>query len=397
MPTYEKLNGLISVFSNSPGMPTGYGEQSRLLVDRLIRHGLDTAILSNYGNEGVIRDYKTGHGKAKHYPKSFAPHSVDTINLWHGQHRLGKEDLPHALLTLYDVWVLAQLQFDGPILAWVPIDHVNIPGAVRAVLEKDNVHPIAMAPHGKRLLDARGIEADYVPHAINTSVFKPSSASASKKIRTQLSVDDETFLVSMVVANKANGMFHRKAIAENVLAFASFHKEYPNSKLYMHTESRPILGGVDLGKLFESLGLTTDDVLTANGDELMIGLPQKTMADIYSASDILLAATYGEGFGVPVIEAQACGTKVITSNATASQDLAGESSYLVDGQLWWNMAQSAYFQIPSITHIYSALVDAYNKWDGNKADSVSVEFAKQFDVELVWRDYWMPTLRKHFA
>jgi glycosyltransferase involved in cell wall biosynthesis len=397
MPIHEKLNGLVSVYSNSPGMPTGYGEQMRLLIDRLVRHGLDTAILSNYGNEGQIAEYKTPYGKIPHYPRSFVPHSVDTLNLWHDHHRAGKDHLPQALFTLYDVWVLGQVPLPKNTLCWVPIDHITMPGMVRAVLERPEVHPITMAPHGKRVLDARGIENTYIPHSIDTAIFKPASATAVKKIRNQLGVADDVFLVTMVAANKANGNIHRKALAENVMAFASFHKQYPKSKLYMHTESRPLLGGIDLASLFESLGLGKDDVVTADGNELMIGLPQATLRDIYSASDVLLAASYGEGFGVPVIEAQACGTPVITSNATATKDLAGESSYLVNGQLFWDMTQNAYLQIPSVTEIYSALVELYNKWDGNGTDDVSVAFAKQFDVEVVWRDYWMPLLKRYFA
>jgi len=33
------------------------------------------------------------------------PYSDDVINLWHETHREKHLDLPHFLLTLYDVWV----------------------------------------------------------------------------------------------------------------------------------------------------------------------------------------------------------------------------------------------------------------------------------------------------
>lgn len=397
MPTYEKLNGVVSVFSNSPTVPSGYGQQMAHLIPHLVRHGLDTAILSNYGNEAQVTEFKTPYGKATHYPKSFIPHSVDTIAMRHNQHRAGKEHMPHALITLYDVWVLNKLEFDGPILSWVPIDHVTIPGPVRQFLERPNVHAIAMAPHGKQLFDERGIASTYIPHAIDTSVFKPSSPSATKRIRTKLGVSDDTFLATMVAANKGNGYYHRKALAENIMAFAAFHKEHPNSKLYLHTDPRPHIGGIDLAALFESLGLTTDTVLVADGDELMVGLPQKTLADIYSASDVLLAASYGEGFGVPVIESQACGTPVITSNWAATKDLAGPSSSLVDGQLWWNQTQRAFFQIPFVGHIYRALNEHYENHTSNTTDSSSVQFASEFGIEKVWQNYWMPFLRERFG
>ena len=47
-----KLKGTVTVFSNSPGAPTGYGQQTEYLVTRMKRDGLDVAVQSNYGIEG---------------------------------------------------------------------------------------------------------------------------------------------------------------------------------------------------------------------------------------------------------------------------------------------------------------------------------------------------------
>ena len=54
MATYEKIKGLISLASNSPWAPTGYGMQANHLVDNFVRHGIRTAVLSNYGQEGQV-------------------------------------------------------------------------------------------------------------------------------------------------------------------------------------------------------------------------------------------------------------------------------------------------------------------------------------------------------
>jgi hypothetical protein len=47
--TYEQIDGHVSFVSNSPGQPTGYGQQGAMLVERMVRHGLKVAALSNYG------------------------------------------------------------------------------------------------------------------------------------------------------------------------------------------------------------------------------------------------------------------------------------------------------------------------------------------------------------
>jgi len=55
----EKLSGAVTFWSNSPGVPTGYGVQSKLVVERLKRHGLEVAALSNYGLDGRFEDLNT--------------------------------------------------------------------------------------------------------------------------------------------------------------------------------------------------------------------------------------------------------------------------------------------------------------------------------------------------
>jgi len=47
-------------------------------------------------------------------------------------------------------------------------------------------------------------------------------------------------------------------------------------------------------------------------------------------ADIFLFTTFFEGFGMPIIEAMACGTPVITSNRTSMPEIAGNAAILVD-------------------------------------------------------------------
>jgi len=77
MTTYEKFSGAISLATNTPGMPTGYGVQAQMLMDRLKRHGLDVAVLSNYGLEGRMETIKTKYGPGKHYPRGLTQYSGD--------------------------------------------------------------------------------------------------------------------------------------------------------------------------------------------------------------------------------------------------------------------------------------------------------------------------------
>ena len=393
----EKLRGAVALASNSPGVSTGYGVQGQYLVERMLKHGLKVAAFSNYGLEGEIREEKTRHGKYTHYPKGFAQYSQDVILAWmqHFQSKPDVKGLPSALLTLYDVWIYDTLQFEGDILSWVPLDHVTLPPGVLKFLLRRNVTPITMSPHGQRQLEDAGIESTYIPHGVDTKVFKPTDVAYGMPVREYLGVRDDQFLVGMFAANKANGILHRKAVAENLLAFSLFKKSHPDAVLYLHMEASNAFGGFVLPRLLKAVGLDADSVIMPDPNTLRVGYPQEVLAAFMSACDVGLTVSYGEGFGVPQVELQSCGTPVVASSWAASPDLAGPDSFLVEGQLFWDEPQQSFYQIPILGSIVEALNLAYDAPRG--VSQASIDFAKQFDVDTVWNWYWMKFLRQYFA
>jgi glycosyltransferase involved in cell wall biosynthesis len=60
------------------------------------------------------------------------------------------------------------------------------------------------------------------------------------------------------------------------------------------------------------------------------GLSEAEVVDLYRSSDILAFASTLEGFGMPILEAQAIGRVVLTSNCTSMPDVAGGGALLVD-------------------------------------------------------------------
>ena len=61
-----------------------------------------------------------------------------------------------------------------------------------------------------------------------------------------------------------------------------------------------------------------------------VGLSDEEMIARYKAYDILCFPSFFEGFGMPIIEAQAIGRPVITSNYGAMKEVAGEGALLVN-------------------------------------------------------------------
>jgi glycosyltransferase involved in cell wall biosynthesis len=388
----KKLKGTVTVWSNSPGESTGYGQQAEYLVNRLKRDGADVAASSNYGAEGSLKSFKTPYGEIPVYPRGLDPYSNDVGPMHHAHWKSKNQNQPDTLITLYDVWVLKGKAWDSiNIGSWTPVDHAGLTPGVEAWLRKDNVTPIAMAPNGVRAMEAKGIECEYVPHGIDTKIFKPTGKIQGVDVREFMGITGE-FLVGMNAANKASGLVHRKSFSENLLAFAIFRERHSDAVLYLHTDPLGTAGGWNLIKMLQAFGIPKESVMFPPVIDYKYGMSQQDLAALYSAMDVLLASGMGEGFGLPTVEAQACGTRVIGSNWGATPDLVAEDGWLVDGQPLWDAGQDAIWTTPSVSSIVNALELAYQAERG--PSKVAMDFAKQFDVDTVWDKYWLPVLKK---
>lgn len=393
--TYEQIDAVVSLASNSPGTPTGYGQQAEYLVERLVRHGMTVAAMSNFGLEGHISDLKVKGGKIRHYPRGLTLYSDDVLPGHHAQHRAGREDKPHAILTLYDTWVYKNPKLDEiPIISWTPLDHINLPPLVHKWLKKPNVTAVSMSPHGERQLNDAGIDNTYIPHGIDTKTYQYRDDFDGVPTREFMGIKDE-FLIGMVAANKANGSVHRKAFAENLLAVGLHMSKNPNTILYLHSEPTQAYGGFALPDLLQACKIPAEKVVFPDPMTLRYGYTKKQMAALYSAFDVLLAPSYGEGFGIPTVEVQSCSTRAIASNWAASQDLVADDGWLVDGFPFWDEGQKAWYKIPAVPSIVGALEQAQDAPRG--PSDIAREFAMQFDVDTVFADKWLPFLKGYFG
>ena len=379
--------------SNAPFAPTGYGTQTNQTVKRMVADGHKIVVACNYGLEATTTVFEG----IDLWPRGFDAYSTDIaapyFRDWSRQH---PNDVP-VLFTLYDTWTFQGPRWDQmPVASWVPIDHMPTPPAVEAFCRKPNVTPIAMSKFGKDQLERKGIACEYVPHAIETSVFKPTpkiQQDDGKWLtgREIMGVPDDAFVVLIANANKSGGNVHRKAFPEQVLAFSIFAQQHPDAVLFIHSEQFGAMGGLAFDPLIAACGLSRDQVKFVNQYQLRMGIPQEAMAAIYTAADVLLSPTYGEGFGITVLEAMATGTPVIVSDFTAQSELAGPDAIKVGGQPWWDAAQMAWWSIPSVPEMVDALRQAHDR--GQVRSEEAIRWVQsEYDADVVFDRDWRPVL-----
>ena len=116
----------------------------------------------------------------------------------------------------------------------------------------------------------------------------------------------------------------------------------------------------------------------------------------YSAADVLMENSLGEGFGRPAIEAMACGTPVIASDNTALTELVKDRGWLVECETpYWQQFLAARQSYPKNDKIVDALKDCYtNSKKREKYIEEGLKFASSLNYPKLIKEHWEPLIEK---
>jgi glycosyltransferase involved in cell wall biosynthesis len=291
-----------------------------------------------------------------------------------------------------DAWVIEpEMFFEQKWVAWFPVDSEPIPPAVLQKVSKA-FHRIVWTEFAKREMDKTGLDYDYIPYGVDTDVFFPAD---KIKARETAHLPTDKFIIGMVAMNK--GYPPRKAFYQNIEAFKMLHDKHPDTALYLHTldGSRPNGECIDLVGFCKSLDLKIGtDVIFCEQYPYVAGLyPEAAMSTLYNCMDVHLLVSMGEGFGMPQLEAQACGVPVICGDWTSMPELMF-SGWKVERKNATPMytLQNTYQFLPYTKAIFDKLEQAYRMQGNADLSSRAREGAMRYDIKQIVENHWKPVL-----
>lgn len=364
---------------------TGYGKQALLAVAALHRLGVDVAFIATYGISGShfelpeLPGVKVYSGGADGFANDVIPLAYED---W-------KADV---LITLKDTPVFRPEVVGN--LRWAPltpVDHEPAPPQVQQMV-RAAWWPIAYAPNGVRSMRSFGMNPLYVPHAYDPEVFQPGDRQAA---RIALGWPKDAPIISTVAVNRG-GIPSRKAWPQLFEAMGIVRQKLGDKAplWYCHTSSGEdgFEGGVNLAALAHAHGVADRIVFPdQRAYRYAGGYDEQFIANVYRASHLLLAVSLGEGFGVPILESQACGTPAIGGRWCAVEDLLWSEPQLTRADaLPYVDQQGSHVFIPNPQRIADVIMAHLEHPQTVEQQEHMLRNANEFTIQQVadneWRD-----------
>lgn len=115
----------------------------------------------------------------------------------------------------------------------------------------------------------------------------------------------------------------RKNIARLIEAFAEVRQRHPDLP-------HQLLIAGDRGWMYDTIFTAAQQSPARDHIRFLDFVPGAQLPALMAAADVVALVSLWEGFGLPVIEAMACGTAVLTSNTSSLPEVAGDAAALAD-------------------------------------------------------------------
>ena len=360
-------------------LTTGFSVQMRNLITYMASQGVEWSTVSQQFRKGEVRkigdfctEYPSGWNDEEKYAENL-PQVIDIV----------KPDVGFGLFDVQDMARWKKNMGSLPMAYWLPKDNEeNIPDEFKAINSVDQA--IAMSQFSREFFLKHNVDIPRVYHSVDCTAFRPLPEPALNELYA-----NQTFDINKQVPPDYTLLLYvgRLGWRKNIELLFGATRELINRGrkviLYMHTDMNDVGGDLNPRKLTHAFGLWNNTIVT--GGQSMA--PEKLNL-IYNRADIYVSTHAGEGFGVPMAEAMACGKPVVATDYTTTKEFVGEYERGIavpyERVL---MDHGVYRPLVDINKFATAveyLID--NPSERARMGSNGVEFAKrEFDIPVVGR------------
>jgi len=300
---------------------TGFGNVAHNIANRLLPRWDIYVLAINY------------YGDPTPYQKEYTLFNPALYGDVYGYNRIKSlvEDIqPDAIMMINDPWICnlyVEALYNNttstvpPILVYMPVDSYNLRKTLIRSLNAVQ-STVAYTDFARKELYKAGLmtPVEVIPHGIDTSVFYPVRMDEAREF---LGLSNDLYIVNITDRNAL-----RKRVDLGIEYFAEWAKDKPETvKLYYHGALKD--SGWDIIDLAEYYGIQDRLLLTAPYITAAKGITQEHMKYVYSAANVGLSTTMGEGWGLTAHERMACGVPMILPQHSAYAEWADNAAYFV--------------------------------------------------------------------
>ncbi|HSV48899.1 MAG TPA: glycosyltransferase [Candidatus Acidoferrales bacterium] len=369
----------------APWIASGYGKTTREICIRLPKYGFRVVISAYYGAEpGGVTPYCVPV-----LPSKEGPYGITSAAQYCQQYNVDVG----VLFT--DWWAFSGFpkMIPNPTL-YSPMDQIQYPEEI-IKFTKEYYKIIALCKWQQKCLSEKQISSSCIYHGVDINVYKPQNKTVARR-KIGLPPEESTFIIGTIAAN--GDKEDRKGHTRSMKAMRYFLDQNPDVKdiiwLY-HTipnDSR----GMPLLSVSHKLGL---EKIIRFMDSGMISAmaSEEELASLMNCFDVHLLCSKREGFGMPILETQACGVPNNCHDFSSMTELVQGHGWLCKslgtGLNLETTPINAETATPDVYDIARCIEDAYFHPDKvKKFGEASREFALPFDWDKIVADHWVPLL-----
>ena len=220
---------------------------------------------------------------------------------------------PRSVMTVYDLGMtkLGGISLQSRIhFLMAKYFHVKRAAKIVAISEstKNELVKMFKVNPGKISVVYPGCDLSFYKRCGNVSVIEEAKAKYG--------------ITGNYIINPSSLSWHRKNIGRLIEAFAACVKKHSIMHSLVITGKKSDYN-MQLTGLIEKLSIGGRIIFTGYVDSADMPL-------LLSGADVFAFPSLHEGFGMPIVEAMACGCPVITGNCSAMPEVAGDAGILVD-------------------------------------------------------------------